>query len=483
MALRKGPYPNAMKTLLISLLLVCFCHLNAQNPDSVLLELTDSIAKHGRLEDRFVGMVSTKSAQYERYERLRNLTDEEGLLKLLEHKSSVVKGYAAWALVDKKYDRISTVFSQLLESEDEVESQSGCLVLHHPIATELYLRLDGKQWSGSISEEDYLHNRNRLKQLYAIILQRDTVDFMLSHAFYRNEAAPENYEVIKKWALERREPEAMVALAEYQREEDIESIKALGKLSFEAISYFPHPEFRDFLNTVSPSDFNYDYFLAVSSYKDNKARKHLKKLYKKYRTPGKVEHTWDFGAAVTHNYIPKYRKLVLQYLEDDGSIQGHLALQFIQESPKKTGKVFLRSLLKHNHIHVISDSYWDMDKSESVLYQILEHVAMETGADLTPVCQTQIENSDFTSMEVYTDFARTHGLTGVIPSILKKLETENSAFDIFHLTQTLLSFENKEANIKLSALLSASRKDWDRGNWSESFSELFEQYKLVVNHP
>lgn len=470
-----------MKTPLALTLLFLTFSLQGQNSDDEILELTKLIADHGRMEDRFVGMIATKSPQFERFEKLKKVASQEQLLSLLKHKSPVVKGYAAWGLVDTRYNDLGTVFAQLIESGETVKSTKGCLTGYDQIAAELYQRLESNQWSNKLSEKDRLHNRNQLTQLYSIILRRDTVDFMLSHAFYKNRANPDNYDIIKKWALEKLELEALVALAEYKREEDISNLKALGTLSFKAIANFTHPDFKEFLTSTEPESFNYDYFLAVSAYKDQFALSTLEKLYKTYRSPEHTDESWDFGRAIIDNYIPQYRELVLQFTEDHGIIQSTLAIRFMEEIPQLAAESFLKSLSNNNHIVVTARLSDDFGTSEKVLGQILNHVKKETGADLTELCATQIRHSDFTKLEVYTDFARLNGLKGVIPEVLEKLSKKNGAFETFHLTQTLLSFKDRKANQKLSQLLSESRKNWDWGNWSKSFQELFEEYDFIVN--
>lgn len=85
-----------MRAFLLSLL------VSTVLPAQSVAELVDTLAKASTLDDEAVGDGGEKTATYRAYESLRAAADAAGLSALLEHRSPIVRCYAARALAERK---------------------------------------------------------------------------------------------------------------------------------------------------------------------------------------------------------------------------------------------------------------------------------------------------------------------------------------------------------------------------------------------
>ncbi|MDR2868738.1 MAG: hypothetical protein LBV46_04270 [Bacteroidales bacterium] len=94
---------NNIKYLLTLFILLSYSSKIHSQIDS----LVNKIAKYNVLESKHVGIAGMTTIQYENFIKLRDTATINELTDLLKHKNPVVKGYAGWALVDKKSSNIS----------------------------------------------------------------------------------------------------------------------------------------------------------------------------------------------------------------------------------------------------------------------------------------------------------------------------------------------------------------------------------------
>jgi hypothetical protein len=99
---------------------------------------------------------------------------------------------------------------------------------------------------------------------------------------------------------------------------------------------------------------------------------------------------------------------------------------------------------------------------------------------LIDICRKNIEYSKFMELATILNYVAKHKFSETIPEILGRLNKKNISFEIFHLTETLLSFENDEANKELVKILTTKKEDWDSDNWSGHFRELFKEKNIKI---
>jgi len=118
---------------------------------------------------------------------------------------------------------------------------------------------------------------------------------------------------------------------------------------------------------------------------------------------------------------------------------------------------------------------------DSIMPLMIETIAKYDKGSLLEICNKNIENADFMELSSVLDLIKKNHIVGTKQNLLKRLKTKNFPFDIFQITETLLSFKDSNTNNKLILILREKRNDWDSGNWSEAFRELLAKNKLELN--
>lgn len=99
--------------------------------------LVSSIAAENRVDSRGVGIAGVRTAQYDRYVSLTQWPIPD-LRRLTLHSNLAVRCYAGWALAEKEYPGLDTVFVEFLKEKEMVETFSGCIRSQDPLASQLY---------------------------------------------------------------------------------------------------------------------------------------------------------------------------------------------------------------------------------------------------------------------------------------------------------------------------------------------------------
>jgi hypothetical protein len=136
-------------------------------------DLVAKIASVNEVQYEHIGIAFEDSDQFARYARLSSLADKEKLLELTQHENLAVRCYAAWGLIDARYEHLDSVFREFLAEDKQVNTYSVCIKDKDPISSVLYHRYWGKI-SESKRETDPL-----LIELDGIILNSEPKPYWL----------------------------------------------------------------------------------------------------------------------------------------------------------------------------------------------------------------------------------------------------------------------------------------------------------------
>lgn len=106
--------------LLFSLLCIC-CFSQTKE------ELMNSIIKRNVFESDCIGAGCTMSEQYENFQKLIKISSEKELLKLTDHKNSVLRVYAQTYFIEQNKNVIE-IFKKELKRNKKIETYEGCLI-------------------------------------------------------------------------------------------------------------------------------------------------------------------------------------------------------------------------------------------------------------------------------------------------------------------------------------------------------------------
>ena len=222
--------------------------------------LVTEISDYGGLTSEFIGYAGNQSPQYLRCMLLDSIATESELIFLTEHKSPVVRCAAFPSLCKKNVELSTQILYKHLFDNKIVLVQSGCVGSDRSVADDFigsYIYI--------LTEKDSViptKNREYKTKLDHLILENSLISLRYkTHLIRTLELNKKNYAIVKKIALQAKEPEAIIALAKYHNKKDKNIIvKAFGNEKLEigairATKEFPESDFFPFLVKIFESDF------------------------------------------------------------------------------------------------------------------------------------------------------------------------------------------------------------------------------------
>ena len=440
-----------------------------------IYSIVQNIAQYNQLESENVGISGETTIQYRNFIKLRDNATIDELLELLKHENSVVKGYSSWALADRMYPRLVDIFDEFMVNGYSAKAQNGCIVSNENLAKELYYRVVNQHFHNKLSVNDSLFFQIQIQKLDSVILYGSNDGYLVHRVLSTNHSNSKNYDRIRYLAATNKRDYYLVALAEYQNPDDISFLMQQDRNAFLAISVFPNPKFWNFLLGYSSKEKSLNYFLAVSSFKNSSALELLNELYKSCNS----EQINNLDKALIKNYCKLYQDLILKIWENNKTIDYTITQSLITDCPEKASLSFSRGLLNDCEFNFLElDSNYGT--KGSILQLMIENIINYNPSLLNEICIKNIKDSKFMELSTILNVVEQRQITKATQAILERLNKRNYPFEIFQLTETLLSFDNTEANMQLVEILKSKRNDWDEGNWSEGFRKLFKENNLEI---
>jgi len=102
--------------------------------------VVERIVKINEVQSEFVGIGGEKSENYQNFIQLYEIASTEELIHLTDNENSTVACYASWALADKSYYELKSIFLKFILNDKQVDTFRGCIALQSTISSELYHR-------------------------------------------------------------------------------------------------------------------------------------------------------------------------------------------------------------------------------------------------------------------------------------------------------------------------------------------------------
>jgi hypothetical protein len=192
-----------MKTILLYIVIIFspVC-LSGQSLRPATDSLVKKLLKYEYLSYKCIGRVCGRwSYPYCLYLKFEQTATINELLLLTKHDTSRIKGYAGWALVDRKYPKIDSIILNFMTTKEKVFSAEGCIIPNLDyLAAEVYKRLVSKLYPSKRSKQEQLYFKKQLTDLNRKILSCSDDCALLWEAIYNNHADPITYDRIKELA-------------------------------------------------------------------------------------------------------------------------------------------------------------------------------------------------------------------------------------------------------------------------------------------
>jgi len=124
----------------ITIFATLLCVNSSSGQTKQLSVLVDKIVKLNEVQYEHVGIAGSKSENYKNFLKLKEIATTDELVHLTDNENATVACYASWALADKQYPDLKTIFQKFILNDKEVKTFNGCIKSQDNISSELYHR-------------------------------------------------------------------------------------------------------------------------------------------------------------------------------------------------------------------------------------------------------------------------------------------------------------------------------------------------------
>jgi hypothetical protein len=228
-----------LKTSLIFSFIILFLSINcyAKNDydESKISNKTNrivkKIAKINFLMVSGIGPSGTRPKQFENFEELKRNASVVELTALTNHPNGVVRCYSFWALLPLKNVDLFTIVKNHLTDDAIVQTQFGCIGDDEKVG-DFYLQLVTADYE---DEEVNLLNKKQLKVIDSLLIYSENNLNMRFNAISKAEPTDALYPKVRELVIKENNQSALVTLARYQKQNDIELILSNKRMKKAAI--------------------------------------------------------------------------------------------------------------------------------------------------------------------------------------------------------------------------------------------------------
>jgi hypothetical protein len=207
-----------IKEIFFIVVLICQQNL-AQTIRPEISKLANEISKYGELTSESIGYSGMESEQYIRCMKLDSLATKEELMLLVEDKSPILRCASFPALCNKDIELSTQVLIKHLTDKETVKIQSGCVGSNSSVADDFI-----SNYVYILTQKDTIiseRNKELKTKIDKQILEDSSLSLRYKTYLIQNlEQNDSNYKIIRKIALEGKEPEAIFALGKYHNSKD-----------------------------------------------------------------------------------------------------------------------------------------------------------------------------------------------------------------------------------------------------------------------
>lgn len=416
--------------------------------------------------------------QWDNFEELEKIATKVELTELTNHPNGVVRCYAFWALTHKKNIDLLSIVKNHLNDTELVETQFGCIGGREMVG-DFYIQIMTPQYVDLNSEK---LSSKELSELDSLLIYQPNKLSARYSAINRAEPTKNLYPKIRELVLEENNQSALVTLAKYQKEQDIEIIKNNRSENekiesgyyhtYVAISEFPRPEFIPLLETnlnktLDNTHFSTEWrelYKAIASYKNEKAIELLKIPFSKVKHQNIKKYHIDFVyGAIQEFQDPIYDELYWKSWEEEGRISPEIYKYLFNKNPSKAYELTKKEMIG-NYQPKQTDFVpfaKEVEFTEGI-YETMLNVLIANDKDLAnKVIAEQIQNSNVHNLSLYTSKVNKQSI--FIEPLFERLEEAWNAHIYLDLIKTLIEYNSKEINQRILATRKRNKnlnEDW-----------------------
>ena len=198
------------------LVLISINQLNSQTIEKIV----KNIEKVNIIQNETIGSTENKSENFINYELLKSKASIEELVKLTNHKNSVVNAYSTFALIEKSNKKFPEIFTKFLNNDKTANTRSGCIESEDKISSEIY------HFYWNSLKQNERENDEILLKIDSITLYNKNSDWLLILRALENRIFPMKFNSqIEYLAFEKQNENAIFYLNNWYKAEYKEKLK------------------------------------------------------------------------------------------------------------------------------------------------------------------------------------------------------------------------------------------------------------------
>lgn len=475
---------NYIQLLILVLILNCNVVGQTNNDVDVISKQTRSaiekIIQSEMVMDIAVGLAGTRPEQWDNFEELSKVSTTEELVILTNHEKGVVRCYAFWELSKRKeIDNFEILKNHLIDDEI-IYYQTGCTIFDMMVG-DFFIELMTERY---VDNNVQKMTSDQKKELDSLLIYKTNNLSARNDAINNAGLTEALYPKIKELAIVENNQYALIVLAKYQKEEDIEIIlnnrderyeeENVFSSTFSAITNFPHPQFIPFLqthliNALTRTEYNYscnELYKAIASFKNEEALELLQMPF--YELKDERLRRWhieDIHTAVVVYDDTIYNNLYWKLWEEENMISIHSYERMFVLNPFRAYELTKKRLISGysiKHIDFIP-TIENIEIQEDLLETMLSVLISNEKELADELIIDKINNASIGILGCYT--ARVKDEVKFVSPLFKRLERDDNIYVSLDIIRTLIRYQNDNINEKIVEFRLHNKsldEDWKR---------------------
>lgn len=427
--------------------------------DLSIEEIVDRIAESEIFEDSLVTINAVISIPYVYFKQLWKRASIEKLESLMNHPNFVVQFYAFVALAQKAPERVFKIIMSKLHITTRVKTL-GFDMMHWFKVGDFFI-FWGKSF---LTDEQYS------TMVDEIIEKNYNLNFK---GEYLSSLLPEekNYERVKRFATEFHNPDALVTLAKFQNESDVEVIQGFAseesRQFYEAVEIFPHPSLWKLLKNIHEKGLKREettppnirlLYTALAVYKNLDTLNLLTNTFERIIRRDFVQyHAEAIFKAIRGYHDGFYDQLLFTLWKDYNQTNLQIFDYLWEKNPTVSYEAIRTSLNDPDKLYIILSNTYNfsdfMNDPVHLTEKMLRIYIKQEKTLAYRAIKTNLLEQNVNYLTIFTRYVSKLAENEFLETLFHRMSTDNNFYVYCAIARCILKYESPVINDRLLALI------------------------------
>lgn len=459
-----------MKTLhTISILLLTISSYAQSNYDESKISHTikktvEKIEEVNELMGSAVYYSGIRPQQWDNFEELKNRASKEELIELTNHPNGVVRSYSFWALSLRRNVDLFSIVKEHLTDYEVIKTQFGCIG-NEEMVGDFFIQIMTSRYIDVYADK---MDAKEMKELDSLLIYQPNKLSSRYDAIDRAEPTESLYPKIRELVIEEKNQSALVTLAKYRKEQDIEIIKNFRAdtdkdeggfyFTYLAMQQFPRQEYiprleSNLKKTLDNTHYSMEWrelYKAIASFKNEKSVELLSIPFTEVQHQNIKKYHIEFVFnAILEFQDPIYDDLLWKLWEEENQRTVSSCKYLLSLNPARAYELTKKELLEDYQIQK-SDFIPKLDRVEESenLHEFLLNVVIANDKQLSNIIiKEQIEKANVHDLRLFTSKVNQQKI--FVEPLFNRLENASNPHIYLNLIKTLIEFNDDDINKRI----------------------------------